>query len=252
MQWRIKFIVLGLGIVFGARIYTLSQTLLFSGGTPPLNDVDTVALLIGCASIVVAFVRSGFGEIDVYPSHAVFRTSLTVLLVGGYLFIVGVLPPVEARTGVSTTLHLQAFIVLLGFAFLAVLLLSNRVRQYIRSFVSRHFKRPQYDFRQIWTRFTQCTSSVLDQSGLCTAAAKLISETFNVLSVTIWLFDEHDRLTFAASTSRSEREANNAIPNLANLGPALTKIRGLSKPFDLEKAKGDYAESLRQIASSQF
>ncbi len=108
MQWRIKFIVLGLGIVFGARIYTLSQPLLFSGGAPPLNDVDTVALLIGCALIVVTFVRSGFGEIDVYPSHAVLRTSLTVLLVGGYLFIVGVLAQVVARTGGSTTFQFQA------------------------------------------------------------------------------------------------------------------------------------------------
>lgn len=252
MQWRIKFIVLGLGIVFGARIYTLSQALLFSGGAPPLNGVDTVALLIGCALIVVAFVRSGFGEIDVYPSHAVLRTSLTVTLVGGYLFIVGVLAQVVAWTGRSATFQFQAFVVLLGFALLAILLLSNRIRQNVRCFVSRHFKRPQYDFRQIWTRFTHCTSSVLDQPGLCAAAAKLISETFSVLSVTIWLFDEQDRLAFAASTSRSEREANDATPNLANLGPALTKIRGLSKPFDLEKAKGDCAESLRQIASSQF
>jgi putative PEP-CTERM system histidine kinase len=252
MQWRIKFIVLGLGIVFGARIYTLSQALLFSGAVPPVNDVDTVALLIGCALIVVAFIRSGFGEIDVYPSHAVLRTSLTVLLVGAYLFIVGVLAQVVARTGGSATFQFQAFVVLLGFALLAVLLLSNRIRQNIRCFISRHFKRPQYDFRQIWTRFTQCTSSVLDQSGLCAAAAKLISETFNVLSVTIWLFDEQEQLVFAASTSRSEREANDAIPKPAALGPVLTSIRGLSKPFDLEKAKGDYAESLRQISSSQF
>ena len=252
MQWRIKFIVIGLGIVFGARIYSLSQALLFSQGTPPLNDVATVALLIGCALMLVAFLRSGFGEIDVYPSHAVLRTSLTVLLVGAYLFIVGVLAQVVARTGKPGTFQFQAFVVLLGFALLAVLLFSNRVRQNIGRFVSRHFKRPQYDFRQIWTRFTQCTSSVLDQPGLCTAAAKLISETFNVLSVTIWLFDEQDRLTFAASTSRSEREANDAIPNLANLGPVLTNIRRLSKPFDLEKAKGDHAESLRRIGSSQF
>jgi putative PEP-CTERM system histidine kinase len=252
MRWRIKFIVLGLGIVFGARIYTLSQALLFSGGAPPLNDVDTVSLLIGCALIVVAFVRSGFGEIDVYPSHAVLRTSLTVLLAGGYLFIVGVLAQVVARTGEPGTFQFQAFVVLLGFALLAVLLLSDRIRQKIGRFVSRHFRRPQYDFRQIWTRFTQCTSSVLDQPSLCTAAAKLISETFNVLSVTIWLFDEQDRLAFAASTSRSEREANGAIPNQSSLKPHLKKIRGLSKPFDLERAKGDYAESLRQISSSQF
>ncbi len=252
MQWRIKFIVIGLGIVFGARIYSLSQALLFSQGTPPLNDVATVALLIGCALMLVAFLRSGFGEIDVYPSHAVLRTSLTVLLVGSYLFVVGVLAQVVARIGSSATFQLQAFVVLLGFALLALLLFSNRVRQKIGSFTSRHFRRPQYDFRQIWTRFTQSTSRVLNQTGLCTAAAKLISETFNVLSVTIWLFDEQDRFTFAASTSKSEREANDALPDLANLGPSLTKIRGLSKPFDLEQARGDYAESLRQIGSSQF
>ena len=252
MQWRIKFMVLGLGVVFGARIYTLSQALLFSGDIMALMDVETVALLIGCTLMAVAFLRSGFGEIDVYPSHAVLRTSLTVLLVGAYLFIVGVLAQVVARTGGSATFQFQAFVVLLGFALLAVLLLSNRIRQNIRSFVSRHFERPQYDFRQIWTRFTQCMSSVVDQSGLCAAAAKLISETFNVLSVTIWLFDEQERLAFAASTSRSEREANDALPNLAGSEANLTNIRGLSKPFDLEKAKGDYAESLRRISSSQF
>jgi putative PEP-CTERM system histidine kinase len=252
MQWRIKFMVLGLGIVFGARIYTLSQALLFSGDMMALIDVETGALLIGCTLITVAFLRSGLGEIDVYLSHAVLRTSLTVLLVGAYLFIVGVLAQVVARTGEPGTFQFQAFVVLLGFALLAVLLVSNRIRRNIGSFVSRHFKRPQYDFRQIWTRFTQCTSSVLDQSGLCAAATKFISETFNVLSVTIWLLDEHEQLAFAASTSRSEREASDALPNLAALEPNLTNIRELSKPFDLEKAKGGYAQSLRQISSSQF
>ena len=31
MQWRIKFLVLGLAVIFGARIYTRSQALVFSG-----------------------------------------------------------------------------------------------------------------------------------------------------------------------------------------------------------------------------
>ena len=249
MQWRIKFIVIGLGIVFAARIYTLSQALLFSADVLVLTDVDTVALLIGCALIVVAFVRSGFGEIDVYPSHAVLRTSLTVVLAGAYLFIVGVLAQVVARTGKAGAFQLQAFMVLLAFALLAVALLSNRIRQNIRSLVSRHFKRPQYDFRRIWTRVTQSMSNVFAQSALCAAAAKLISETFNVLSVSIWLFDEQDRLAFATSTSRTEREASGIVPNLQQ---DFSAVRTLSKPFDLEKAKGDYAEGLRQISLSQF
>jgi len=130
-----------------------------------------------------------------------------------------------------------------------MLLLSNRIRQNIRCIVSRHFKRPQYDFRQIWTRVTQCMSNVFDQSGLCAAAAKLISETFSVLSVSIWLLDEDDRLAFAASTSTSGRQANGVLPKLEQ---NFASIRMLSKPFDLEKAEGDYAESLRRISSSQF
>ena len=249
MQWRIKFLVIGLGIVFGARIYTLSQALLFSADILVLSDVDTVALLIGCVLIVIAFVRSGFGEIDVYPSHAVLRTSLTFVLVGAYLFVVGVLAQVVARTGKAGAFQFQALVVLMAFALLALLLLSNRIRQKIHRIISRHFKRPQYDFRQIWTRVTQSMSNVFDQSGLCTAATKLISETFTVLSVSIWLLDEQDRLTFAASTSKSEPEATDVFPNEDQ---NFASIRVLTKPFDLEKAKADYAEGLRRISLSQF
>jgi putative PEP-CTERM system histidine kinase len=248
MQWRIKFIVIGLGIIFGARIYSTSQALLFSEGILVLSSVDTAALLIGCALIVVAFLRSGFGEIDVYPSHAVLRTSLTFVLAGSYLFVVGVLAQVVARTGKADAFGLQALVVLLAFAGLAVALLSNRFRQKIRSLVSRHFKRPQYDFRQIWTRVTHSMSSAFGQPAMCAAATKLISETFNVLSVSIWLLDE-DRLAFGASTSRSASEASAVLQDPRQ---DFASIRMLTKPFDLEKAKGSHVEALKQISLNQF
>jgi putative PEP-CTERM system histidine kinase len=248
MQWRIKFIVIGLGIVFGARVYTASQALLFSEGILVLSSVDSAALLIGCALIVVAFLRSGFGEIDVYPSHAVLRSSLTFVLAGAYLFVVGVLAQVVARTGKADAFEIQTLMVLLAFAGLAVALLSNRFRQKIRSLVSRHFKRPQYDFRQIWTRVTHSMSSAFGQPAMCTAAAKLISEAFNVLSVSIWLLDE-DHLAFGASTSRSASEASAVLHDPQQ---TFASIRMLTKPFDLEKAKGTYVAALKQISLSQF
>ena len=248
MQWRIKFIVIGLGIVFGARVYTTSQALLFSEGILVLSGVDSAALLIGCALMVVAFLRSGFGEIDVYPSHAVLRTSVTFVLAGGYLVVVGVLAQVVASTGKAEAFELEALIVLLAFAALAIVLLSNRFRQNIRSLVSRHFKRPQYDFRQIWTRVTHSMSSAFGQAAMCSAAAKLISETFNVLSVSIWLLDE-DRLLFGASTSRSASEASAVLQDPQQ---TFASIRMLKKPFDLEKAKGIHVEALKQISLNQF
>jgi putative PEP-CTERM system histidine kinase len=253
MQWRIKFMVLGLGIVFGARIYTRSQALLFSGQSLSLTGVETSALLIGCTLIAVAYFRSGLSEIDVYPSRAVLHTSVTVLLVGGYLFVVGVLAQIVARTGGSGSFQLQSFLVLLGIAGLAVLLLSAKVRQKIQHLISRHFKRPQHDFRRVWTLFTRSVSSVFDQSALCASVARLISETFNVLSVTIWLFDEQkERLVLAASTSQSQRETSEATWDFPTPDASFTRLRKLSHPFDLEKAKDDWAETLRRISASQF
>ena len=252
MQWRIKFMVLGLGVIFGARIYTRSQALLFSGEDLALINVETGALLIGCALIAVAYARRGFGELDIYPSRAVLQTSLTLLLVGSYLFIVGVFAQVAARMGEWENFQLQAFVVLLGIAILAVLLLSNRLRQRLGRFVSRHFKRPQHDFRQIWTRFTQSMSSVLDEASLCNAAARLISETFNVLSVTIWRFDEQQRLTFAASTFQSESEVSGAARSIPAFDLNQVGHDRFLRPFDLDRAKDGWAKSLRQLSSTQF
>src|SRR5205807_9707324 len=145
MRWRIKFLVLGLGIIFGACIYTRSQALLFSDYSPSQLSVEATALLIGCALITAAYVRSGFGEIDVYPSRAVLHTSITVLLTGAYLFVVGVLAQIVARFGGAASFPIAAFVVLLGVAILAVLLLSDRARQTLQLFVGRHLKRPQHD-----------------------------------------------------------------------------------------------------------
>ena len=91
MRWRIKLVVLGLAVIFGARVYVRSQALLFSAYQAHWSGVESSALLIGCVFLVAAYVRTGFAEIDVYPSRTVLGSSLTVVVVGGYLFFVGVL-----------------------------------------------------------------------------------------------------------------------------------------------------------------
>ena len=142
MRWRIKFLILGIGVVFGARIYVQSQALLFSGYELALTRIESVALLVGCTLIAIGYLRSGFAEIEVYPSHAVLQRSVTVLLAGGYLFVVGVLAQIVAHLRGVGGLQIQGFLVLSGTAVLAVLLISDRFRQRLQQFVSRHFKRP--------------------------------------------------------------------------------------------------------------
>jgi putative PEP-CTERM system histidine kinase len=254
MRWRIKFLVLGLGVIFGARIYTRSQALLFSDYSPSELGVEATALLIGCALIAVAYIRTGSSEIDVYPSRAVLHTSVTVLLTGAYLFVVGVMAQVVARFGGTASFPIAAFVVLLGVAILAVLLLSDRVRQSLQLFISRHFKRPQHDFRQIWARFTRSLSVALDETALGTIAARLISETFGALSVSTWLLDEQgERLIRVSSTSDAEQAHNDEVAS-SIVGKELNsaELIKLSRPFDLGRAKEKWARDLMERSNGPF
>ena len=50
MRWRIKFMILGLAVIFATRIYTLSQMMLFSEFDLTLVDIEAGALIIGCVT----------------------------------------------------------------------------------------------------------------------------------------------------------------------------------------------------------
>lgn len=258
MQWRIKFMVLGLGVIFGVKIYTQSQALLYSGHDLTLLGVDAGALLCGCALITLAYLRHGFSSIDVYPSRAVLQSSVTVLLVGSYLFIVGALAHIAARLGEARNFQAQVLVVLLGMVVLVVLLFSARLRQRVGRFVSRHFQRPQHDFRSVWTLLTRRMFEARDEAALCAAAAKLIAETFRVLSVTFWVADERgEQLLFVASTSPVARATANAqvggrLPGTGFLDDVITSPGAHGQPFDLEKAPSAWAETLRRANPPQF
>ncbi len=84
---------------------------------------------------------------------------------------------------------------------MAVILLSDRLRMKRKRFISRHFKRPQYDYQKIWEGFTTRTTSVTQTRDLCNIIVRMVSETLEILSVSIWLVDEkQERLSFGGST----------------------------------------------------
>jgi putative PEP-CTERM system histidine kinase len=251
MRWRIKFMTLGIAVIFGARIYTRTQALLYSGENFDMLAVETGSLIVGCILMAIALLRDGLAVTDTYPTTSVFKTSVTLILVGGYLFVVGVLSQLITFLGGAGNLPAQAFLILLGVAAVATLLMSDRLRQDVHRFVSRHFRRPLHDFRRIWTRFSHQLSSELTPSRYCATAAKLISETFESLAVTIWLVDEKKgRFVQGGTTSPVEL---GALRN-SNILPIslLEKLREKHAPFDLDMVAEEWAGSVRERHPTQF
>jgi putative PEP-CTERM system histidine kinase len=231
MRWRIKFVLLGVGVIFGSRIYTGSQELLFSIYDQNLATFEAGALLLGCFLMAIAYLRTGFAEADVYPSRTVLEGSITLLVVGCYLLIVGVLAQIVAAMGGVRHFRAQAFLMLLGIVGLATILLSDRFRQGLQRFITRHFRRPQHDFEKVWTELTERLSNTPDEYRVASSAARLISGTFNALAVRIWLVDaERDELALIGSTS--DEEANVEREQRPTVGVA--ELRSISRPTNLD------------------
>ncbi len=253
MRWRIKFMIVGLGILFAVRAYTSSQNVLFGMVDLSWGSVDSGALLLAALLILRSLLRAGHFDVSVYPSQSVLYNSLTVLLAGIYLFVVAVFAKVVAVLGGDAMFAVKAFIILLALVLLTVLLLSERVRLLTRRFVSRHLQRPLHDYRLVWRKFTEGTASRVDQTELCRATVKLIAEIFQALSVTIWLVDDtRERLMFAASTSLSETTGTNLNPQGPEVVEVVRALLEQTEPVDIDTSKEKWAALLRQWHPDEF
>jgi putative PEP-CTERM system histidine kinase len=255
MRWRIKFMILGLGVLFAVRCYTASQALLYHNYDLSLQAVDTGALCIGCLLLLRSLFRTGHFAMDVYPSHSVLQNSLTVLLAGIYLLIIGGVAKLVTILKLSgdEAFTIKAFAILSALVVLAVLLLSDRARLHTGRFVSRHFQRPIFDYRTVWRKFTESTASCVGQKDLCQAAVKSVTDIFQALSVTIWLVDERkEQLVYAASTFLSESRANALIPPKEQTVKIINALSKQLEPVDIDVEKAAWGETLRHCHPEEF
>jgi putative PEP-CTERM system histidine kinase len=253
IRWRIKFMLIALGALFVVRIYTSSQALLFSAVKSSLSGIDISILPLVCLLMTRSLFREGVFNVTVYPSRAVLQNSITVLSVGVYLLLVGLLAKIVTALGGDAAFPLKAFLVLLALAALTVLLLSDRLRQRTRLFVSRHFSRPLHDYQKVWRSFTERTTSLMTEPELCRAVSRLISEIFQVLSVTIWLIDGNRRkLVVAASTSLTESSARDLSGAEIDITATEQGLVEQPNPFDMDKTSAAWLAPLKERSPVLF
>jgi putative PEP-CTERM system histidine kinase len=233
-RWRMKFLVLGVGSWFAVQVYLVSQTLLFSAIDLSLAPVNSWALLVACALILLSLFRDRLLSAEVYFSPTLLYNSIALSLVGAYLIAVGIMAKAIDYFGESDQLSLATLFVFLSLVGLAAILLSDQLRLRVRRFVSQNFARPRYDYRKEWMTFTERTTSLLDAKELCTAVARRVAETFGVPAVTIWLVEgSQDQVALGGSTLLSESQLH-ATPSL------VTGATNLVHQIDAQRSTIDF------------
>jgi putative PEP-CTERM system histidine kinase len=82
---------------------------------------------------------------------------------------------------------------------------------------------------------------------------KLVAETFEVLSVTIWLIDEEKKeVTYAASTALSEAMAEKLERSPQGIDDLIKLVREHRKPIDIDGSQDAYFAPLKQFSPDYF
>ena len=252
-RWQIKFMILGLGGFFAVQVYTVSQVLLFSRVETGLEAVNAGALIVATGLIIVSLHRARLLPVDLYLSQTFLYNSIAVLTVGTYLLAVGVLAKAVSFVGDTSNVQLGAFLVFLALLGLTIVLLSNQLREQVKRFISRHLSRPRYDYRNVWGAFTQRTASVVDVKDLGAAVAKMVSETFGVPSVTIWLWDEaRGHFALSGSTVLSLAHERGLKPPGNPRADLIRAMRDQPVPVDCDRSEAGWAGGLKRANTDVF
>ena len=236
LRWQVKFMIVGVAGLFAARIYTDSLAILFRVVNTDLCVINAGALIFASILMARSAARTERMELDIYLSHSLLHSSFTVLLVGVYFIGVGLLAWLTRSFGGAWSLPLTAFVLFAAMMGLGALLLSDKVRIRRKRLVSELFKRPLYDYREVWSGFTEKTTSVASIRELAESVVKMVAETLEALSVSLWVVDEQrNSLFWGGSTEFSERRAKD-LGLSGEAGTALfLALYNRDMPLDLEE-----------------
>jgi len=253
IRWRIKFLLLGLTVLFVARIYTCTHALTVREFNPQYEIFNSAALVAASVVMFLGFRRAGHFRFDVYPSPSVIRGSLTILIVGVYLILVGVVSRVTVYLGDERAIGVNALIVLVLLLGLILSLQSAKLRDELRRFVSRNFQRPYYDYRTVWRKFTDHSSIHQNRDDLARDMVRQVAEVFQAQSVALWVVnDEGDGLVCVASTSIPESEWRKLEPDPDAVSVVMAYFRGNLDAIDFDSSNEAWAEVLRKCHPQTF
>lgn len=189
LRYQIKFVVIGVGGIASIAIVQASQMLLFSVWQQEYVWMAAIAVMISVGLITYGLSRWSTENLSqkLYVSPQALYTSLTFLIVGGYLLGVGILTEVVRQTDWALSSALEILLVFVACLVLVITLFSRQARAELQAFIAKHFYRSKYDYRSKWLEVTESFSSCHSLDSILDELLNILSRTFGAPKMTIWM-----------------------------------------------------------------
>ena len=235
LRYQLKFIVIGLGAFGGYRIYECSELLLFPVWQPDDAIAESVVTLISIGLVVYGLRRVHLQELKakVYVAPQVLYGSVTFLIVGLYLFAVGVVGELLRHTGLSLGSALSTLVIFVAIVGLVVAWSSRTIRSTLKRGISRYFYRVKYDYRSKWLEVTEAFRSCGAVDTILDRFLDVLSNTFGAGRISIWIRFEADGRFHQVRTVNTE----SAPPPMALTHPLLQILIGAEEPLGIQELR---------------
>ncbi|UVW28879.1 XrtA/PEP-CTERM system histidine kinase PrsK [Massilia sp. H6] len=208
-RWAVKFACLGIGAMFAYDFYLYSHTMLFRSVDSDIWAARGIVNALTVPLIAVSLGRSKLWSSPLSVSRRAMFHSATLFGSALYLLAMGSAGYYLRYFGGSWGTVMQVTFLFAALILLIGVLFSGSFRARLKVFISKHFYRYNYDYREEWMRFTRTLSKPGPDLGerVIEAVAALVESPGGAL----WQRGE---------SGRYEPVAHWQIPPLAALEPA--------------------------------
>ncbi|MCC6347518.1 MAG: PEP-CTERM system histidine kinase PrsK, partial [Nitrospirales bacterium] len=195
-QWKIKFEILGAGLLAALAVFYYGQVLLYRSLNMSLLPVRSVIAINAVLFMVYARVRRS-ASVRVSVSRQMAYRSVVVFAVGLYLLGLGLVGEGMRYFGHSTRQVMMASLAFISGMGLLLFFLSEKVRRRIEVLLHKNFYTNKYDYRMQWIQFTDRLSSSKTGEELLKAVLSGFCETFGTEGAALFQYDEERKAYFS-------------------------------------------------------
>lgn len=154
-RWRLKPLVLYLGVIFGFDFFFYAQAALFKQFDQDIWQVRGFVHCVCLPLLVLATRRTTHWTARIYVSREVVFHSSLLVLAGLYLLLMALFGYYIKYMGGEWGGAIQTLFVVVAILMLAVVYFSESFRQKMKVFIAKHFFANRYEYRDEWLSLTQ-------------------------------------------------------------------------------------------------
>lgn len=196
--WKIKYELIGLGIVVAVQVFYYSQALLYRSLNMNYLSLRSFLYLVAVAMIAfsLAFRR---GKVRVQVSRQVAFKSVIIITVGIYLILLGFLGKGMQYFSSSFSRNILISLVFITGTGLLILLLSDRFQRELKVKLHKNFYQHKHDYRTQWLRFTEQLSTSCSGDELIQHILSAYCDIFGITGSALFLLDSTQTKFYAVA-----------------------------------------------------